>query len=48
MHAMLRYYNICDNPEELSDIELGVKLWHLKKIREMENTQSKRSVFDMM
>jgi len=45
---MLRYYSICDKPEELTDEELGVKLWHLKKIREMENQQSKRSVFDMM
>jgi len=33
---MLRYYRICDEPEKLTDEELGVKIGHLERIREME------------
>lgn len=33
---MLRYYRICDKPEELTDEELGVMIGHLERIRQME------------
>jgi len=36
LHSLLRYYRLSEAPEALSDRELGVKLGHLARIRQME------------